>query len=145
MKYTAVCEFELLGKSREDAIAELLDLFSIGEKSRELLAVALDIREQVGATIVHKDIALPHCRSILIDKLTIAVGISAAGIPWPKKKVHTVVLFISPVKHNGPEEHIEFLGHIASCIRDSGDKIAKVSQKDELLNLLGLQLEEQGE
>lgn len=145
MKYTVLCKFELSATSREEAIAELTGLFSVGERSRGLLSGALDVREKVGATVVHKGIALPHCRSILVDKLTVAVGKSSAGIPWPEEKVNIVVLFISPVKPNEPREHFKFLGHIAGRIRDSGDEIAAVGNQDELLNLLGFELEEQGE
>lgn len=143
MKYKAFCKFELIAASREEAISEMLELFPAGEQTRGLLASGLEVREQVGATVVHKGIALPHCRSILVDRLTIAIGRSAEGIPWPLEKVHTVVLFISPVKPNGAEEHSIFLSHIARCIRDSGDRIAAVSGQQELLDLLNFQTEEQ--
>ncbi len=145
MKYAVLCKFELSAASREEAIAELLGLFPVGEKSRGLLAGALDVREKVGATVVYSSIALPHCRSILVDKLTVAVGKSQAGIPWPGEMVNTVILFVSPVKHSAPQEHSSFLGHIAGKIRNSGDRIAAAGNQDELLDLLGFQPEEQGE
>ena len=145
MKYTALCKFELSAASRAEAIIELLDLFPAGEKTQGLLAGALDVREKVGATVVQDSIALPHCRSILVDKLTIVVGKSQTGIPWPEKMVNTVVLFVSPVKPNSPQEHNKFLSHIAGKIRKSGDKIATAGNQDELLALLGFQHEEQGE
>ncbi|MCD4707002.1 MAG: PTS sugar transporter subunit IIA [Candidatus Sabulitectum sp.] len=145
MKYAVLCKFELSATSREEAIAELLALFPAGEKSRGLLAGALDVRENVGATVVHNSIALPHCRSILVDKLTIAVGKSPSGIPWPEEMVKTVILFVSSVKPSAPQEHSKFLGHIAGKIKNSGDKITAASNQNELLDLLGFQPEEQGE
>ncbi len=145
MKYTVLCEFELSATSRTEAIVEMLSLFPVGDKSRRLLATALDVREKVGATVVHDSIALPHCRSILVDKLTIVVGRSHAGISWPEERVNTVIMFVSPVKPNSPQEHTKFLGHIAGKIRKSGDKIVAAGNQDELLTLLGFQLEEQGE
>ncbi len=131
--------------SREEAITELLGLFSIGEKSRGLLAGALDIREKIGATVVHNNIALPHCRSILVDKLTVVVGRSQPGISWPEQIVNTVILFVSPVNLNAPLEHNKFLSHIAGKIKKSGDKISEVENQDELLTLLGFKLADQGE
>jgi mannitol/fructose-specific phosphotransferase system IIA component (Ntr-type) len=80
---------------------------------------------------------------ILVDRLTIAVGRSAQGIPWPLEKVYTVILFISPVKPHGAEEHSAFLAHIAGCIRDSGNRIAAAGGQQELLDLLSFQNEEQ--
>lgn len=145
MKYTVLCKFALSGASRTEAIEELLRLFKIGEKSRGLLAGALDVREKVGATVVHSGIALPHCRSILVDKLTIVVGRSETGIPWPEEKVNTVILFVSPVKVNSPQEHNKFLGHIAGKIKKSGDSIAAAGSEADILALLGFKIEEQGE
>ncbi len=57
MKYTVLSKFELSATSRHEAITELLELFPAGEKTRGLLSGALDVREQVGATIVHNNIA----------------------------------------------------------------------------------------
>lgn len=145
MKYTVSCRFELVATSRAEAITELLELFPLGQKSRDLLTGALDLREKIGATVVHEGIALPHCRSILVDKLIIVVGRSEAGIAWPEKKVNTVILFVSPVNLNSPQEHSKLLGHIASKIRKSGDEIIASGNQDELLKLLGFQHEEQGE
>ncbi len=145
MKYTVLCKFALSATSRTEVIEELLRLFNIGERARGLLAGALDVREKVGATIVHSGIALPHCRSILVDKLTVVVGRSETGIPWPEEKVNTVILFVSPVKVNSPQEHNKFLGHIASRIKKSGDSIAAAGSEAEIITLLGFQIEEQGE
>lgn len=143
MKYTALCKFDLSSSTRNDALEELLELFPFGVKTRGLLAGALEVREQVGATVVHRGIALPHCRSILVDRLTIAVGRSGKGIGWPEEKVHTVILFISPVKPNGPEEHSAFLNHIAGCIRSSGDLLESADSMERLFELLGFELSNQ--
>ena len=145
MKYTVLSKFELFATSRHEAITELLELFPAGEKTRGLLSGALDVREQVGATIVHNNIALPHCRSILVDKLTVVVGRSEAGILWPDEPVNTVILFVSPVKVNSPQEHSKFLGHIAGKIKKFGDGIATAGSQEELLKLLDFQMEEREE
>lgn len=143
MKYSALCRFVLDSGARKDAVNELLELFPFGEKTRSLLAGALEIREQVGATVVHRGIALPHCRSILVDRLSVAVGVSRGGIPWPEEKVNLIILFISPVKPNGPEEHSAFLGHIAGRIREYGDELSRVESPERLLELLDLEPEKQ--
>ena len=136
MKYTALCKFDLESGNRNDVIEELLGILPLGDKTSSLLAGALEVREQVGATVVHRGIALPHCRSILVDQLAIAVGRSEKGIPWPEEKVNTIILFISPVKPNGPEEHSAFLSHIAGCLRKSGDELASAGSIEKLFELL---------
>lgn len=143
MKYTSLCKFDIESTDRKQTVDELLQLFPFGAETSKLLAGALEVREQVGATVVHKGISLPHCRSILVDKLSIAVGRSQQGILWPEEKVHTVILFISPVKPSSPEEHAAFLSHIARRIKKSGDGIASAESAEKLLALLGFQLSEQ--
>ncbi len=143
LKYTSLCKFDLESTDRKQAVNELLNLFPFGAETRKLLAGALDVREQVGATVVHEGISLPHCRSILVDKLSIAVGRSEEGIPWPDEKVHTVILFISPVKPNSSEEHSSFLSHIAGRVRKSGDEVASADSAEKLFDLLKFQLCEQ--
>ncbi len=121
MKYTALCKFDLSSSTRNDAVEELLELFPFGVKTRSLLGRCPRGKGAGRGNGGSQGIALPHCRSILVDRLTIAVGRSGKGIGWPEEKVHTIILFISPVKPNGPEEHSAFLNHIAGCIRSSGD------------------------
>lgn len=143
MKYRSLSKFDLESRNKNDAVEELLELFPFGEQTRSLLSGALEVREQVGATVVHKGISLPHCRSILVDQLAIAVGRSSAGIPWPKEKVHTVILFISPVKPNGPEEHATFLSHIASRIAEKGDEMASADSMERLFEFLDFEFANQ--
>jgi len=141
LKYTASGKFNLASGSRKDAVEELLELFNFGEQTRNLLAGALEVREQVGATVVHRGISLPHCRSILVDKLVVAVGRSTKGVPWPEEPVHTVILFISPVKPSGPEEHAAFLSHISERIRKSGDDLEAADSMEKLFELLNFETE----
>lgn len=143
MKYTAFGKFVLESVDRNGVLEELLKLFPFGEQTAGLLYGALEVREQVGATVVHKGIALPHCRSILVDQLSIAVGRSEKGIPWPQEKVNTVILFVSPVKPSGPEDHAAFLSHIAGRIKKSGDELASAGSLEKLFELLGFKPGEQ--
>ncbi len=82
---------------------------------------------------------------ILVDKLIIAVGRSKGGISWPEDKVHTVILFVSPVSLSAPQEHTRFLSYIAGRIKKYGDGIVTAGNQEELLKLLGFQHEKQGE
>ena len=78
-----------------------------------------------------------------MDQLAIAVGRSAAGIPWPRIRCIPFILFISPVKPNGPEEHSAFLSHIAGCIKRSGNDLASADSMERLFELLDFELAKQ--
>ena len=93
--------------------------------------------------MVHDGISMPHCRSILVDDFLIAVGRSSDGVGWPDEKVKIVILFISPVKPGGPQEHSELIKHFATSLRKGGaEKLFEAEGPEELAELLGLETAE---
>ncbi|MBN2588053.1 MAG: PTS sugar transporter subunit IIA [Candidatus Fermentibacteraceae bacterium] len=120
MERQCLVKWDMSSSSREDAIAELLEKFSFQRTTKELLQTALETRETAQPTIVHEGIAMPHCRSILVDDFMIALGRSRRGIPWPDDIVSVIILFITPVKPTGPSEHMELIKHLAQTLRSGG-------------------------
>jgi mannitol/fructose-specific phosphotransferase system IIA component (Ntr-type) len=124
-------------KNREDAIAELIREFSFQKTTENLLQIALETRELAEPTIVHEGIAMPHCRSILVDDFMIIIGKSDSGIPWPEKTVNIIILFITPVKPSGPSEHMELIKHLAKTLRSGGaEKILSAESPSEAASIL---------
>lgn len=142
MRRRCVCKWGLESSDRSGAISELLSQMpDLEKRRRQLLQTALESREQAGATVVHEGVSMPHCRSILVDDFLIAVGKSADGVAWPDEKVRIVILFISPVKPGGPEEHSELIRHFASRLRDGGaEKLFDAGGPSELADMLGLEI-----
>lgn len=142
MNKSCYCVWDLQSTDRESALSELLSSVPrIGSHSREMLLKALQIREQAGATLVTPGIAMPHCRSILMDDLVIAIGRSASGIPWPEEPAGVVVMFISPVKLSGPQEHMNLIAHLANQMKTNGpEMITSADSPERLAGLLGLSL-----
>jgi len=136
------CVWNLQSTDRESALSELLSSVpGIGSHSREMLLKALQIREQAGATLVTTGIAMPHCRSILVDDMVIAIGKSDSGIPWPEEPARVVVMFISPVKLSGPQEHMNLIAHLANQMKTNGpEKITGADSPERLAGLLGLSI-----
>jgi mannitol/fructose-specific phosphotransferase system IIA component (Ntr-type) len=112
--------WSLSSTDRVSALSEVLSGLSLGKPSRELLAIALETREHAQPTIVYPGIAMPHCRSILVDDFVILLAKSAKGIPWTDDLVHLIIMFISPVKPTGPQEHMELIKHLARQLKDGG-------------------------
>ncbi len=129
--------------NREDAITELLKEFSFQKTTESLLLTALETRELAEPTVVHKSIAMPHCRSILVDDFMIIIGKSEKGIPWPEEKVTVIILFITPVKPSGPSEHMELIKHLAKALRSGGaEKILSAGSSSEAASILKFSYEE---
>jgi len=136
------CLWDLQSTDRSSTLSEMLSCVAqTGEHSRELLLRALEARELAGATIVAPGTAMPHCRSILVDDFVVVLGRSREGVSWPEERVRLIILFISPVKPSGPQEHMELIKHLAGKIGESGqEKLFKASSSKQLADMLGFQL-----
>lgn len=139
LKYSAYCVSDLKACSRSDALEELLEFIPINANSRKLIHGALEMREQAGPTTISPGISIPHCRSILVDDLTVVVGRSTGGVPWPEEPVKVMIMFISPVRPDGPHEHLAFISHIASRIKKSAEAVLNASSAESMLELLGME------
>jgi mannitol/fructose-specific phosphotransferase system IIA component (Ntr-type) len=123
----------------------MLGSIPVRERPRELLLGALESREQAGATVIQEGIAMPHCRSILVDDFEIVVGRSVRGIGWPDDSVRLVILFVSPVKPTGPQEHMELIRHLVQSIKAAGPKkLFEAGSPSEITEYLDLELIESG-
>ncbi len=135
--------WNLSSDNREDAIIELLNEFSFQKTTESLLQIALETREVAEPTLVHEGIAMPHCRSILVDDFKIVLGKSENGIPWSEEKVNIIILFITPVKPSGPLEHMELIKHLAKTLRSGGaDKILSAGSPSDAASILKFKYKE---
>jgi PTS system fructose-specific IIC component/PTS system nitrogen regulatory IIA component len=124
----------------------MLGVIPVRKQPRKLLLGALESREQAGPTVIDDGIAMPHCRSILVDDFVIVVGRSARGIRWPDDMVRLVILFVSPVKPTGPQEHMELIRHLVQAIKAAGPaKLSGAASPAEIMDCLDLELIESGE
>lgn|GEM_PF-424004 len=146
MDRSCYCLWDLQSTDRFPALQEMLALVTqLGEHSRELLLRALETRELAGATVVAPGVSMPHCRSILVDDFVIVVGRSGKGVGWPDEPVKLVILFISPVKPSGPQEHMDLIKHLAGRLGENGpEKLFAAAGAGQLAQLLGFQLAEGG-
>lgn len=137
MERQCLCNWNISSNNREGAIKELLKEFAFQKTTESLLQTALETREMAGATVVHEGIAMPHCRSILVDEFMIIIGKSETGIPWPDEQVNIIILFITPVKPSGPIEHMELIKHLAKILRSGGaEKILSAGSPAEAASIL---------
>ena len=89
----------LKAKTQVDAIAELASVMEANKfisNADSLISAAMD-RESILSTAMGNGIAFPHVRGVEGGGLTLAIGISKAGIDWAGEKVHVVVLSAIPV------------------------------------------------
>jgi mannitol/fructose-specific phosphotransferase system IIA component (Ntr-type) len=106
-------------KKKHDALEELINLVKTGGDS-ELLLETILTREELGSTGIGKGISIPHCRSLLTDKLEVAVGRSKSGIEYDaidKKPVHLLFLIVAPPQDPG-NQYLITLGKVAMICQE---------------------------
>jgi mannitol/fructose-specific phosphotransferase system IIA component (Ntr-type) len=109
----------LKSQSRDWVLKELIGLSSLGEKAQQILLVNLKQREELGSTGIGKGVAIPHCRSLLLNSLTLIVGRSKNGVDFDsidKKPARLFFLIIAP-PHDPQNQYLITLGKIAQLAK----------------------------
>ncbi|MDI6739299.1 MAG: PTS sugar transporter subunit IIA [Candidatus Edwardsbacteria bacterium] len=109
----------LRAASRDGVLKELLAMSSLGNKAQQILLVNLKQREELGSTGIGKGIAIPHCRSLMLNALTVLVGRSRAGVEYDaidKKPARLFFLIIAP-PHDPQNQYLITLGQIAQLAK----------------------------
>ena len=120
----------LKAKKKNDVIEELVGMIKTGEDA-DLLYETLLKREELGSTGIGKGIAIPHCRSLLIDKLEVAVGWSAKGVDFDsidKKPAHLFFLIVAPPQDPG-NQYLITLGRVAMICQELTKKRSAIEPK----------------
>lgn len=106
----------------------------------ELIVSTLLKREELGSTGIGKGIAIPHCRSLAVDKLEIAVGRTTKPISFnaiDKKPVSLIFLIIAPPQDPG-NQYLITLGKIVQIAKELTKKrlINKPQNPEEFISLI---------
>jgi len=110
---------ELVSRKKNDVLRELVALIRQGEGVAPLLETLMK-REELGSTGIGRGIAIPHGRSLLIDKLEIAVGRSTKGVDFSaidKKPVYLFFLVMAPPQDPG-NQYLITLGRVAMICQE---------------------------
>jgi len=105
---------ELKGRKRKEVLEELVGAIRQDRDSHLLVSTLLE-REALGSTGIGRGIAIPHGRSLIVDKLELAVGRSSAGVDFnaiDKKPVHLFFLIVAPPQDPG-NQYLITLGRVA--------------------------------
>src|SRR5665811_1327283 len=75
-------KLELESTTKDDVLKELISLLGLDEKSESILYKMLKRRENLGSTGIGKGIAIPHCRSLVVNRLRVAFGRKKDGVDF---------------------------------------------------------------
>jgi PTS system nitrogen regulatory IIA component len=133
-------ELELKGDSKDDILKELIALLGVDEKSNAMLFKMLKRRENLGSTGIGRGIAIPHCRSLVVNKLRVAFGRKRAGLDFKaidEKPVHFFFLIVAPPLEVS-NQYLPVLGKIAQFAKeqDVPERLLGLKTPGEFMRLL---------
>lgn len=114
-------KLELDGTTKDEVLKELIALLRLDEKSEGMLFKMLKRRENLGSTGIGRGIAIPHCRSLVVNKLRVAFGRKVAGVDFKaidERPVHFFFLIVAPPLEVS-NQYLPVLGKIAQFSKES--------------------------
>ena len=113
-------KLELEGTSKDEILKEMIGLLSLDEKSEGMLFKMLKRRENLGSTGIGRSIAIPHCRSLVVNKLRVAFGRKSEGVDFKaidEKPVKFFFLIVAPPLEVS-NQYLPVLGKIAQFSKE---------------------------
>lgn len=135
-----VVKLELESSSKDDVLKEMIGLLGLDEKSESILYKMLKRRENLGSTGIGKGIAIPHCRSLVVNRLRVAFGRKDSGVDFraiDEQPVHNIFLIVAPPLEVS-NQYLPVLGKIAQFSKESDvpARLGEISSPQEFLALL---------
>lgn len=133
-------KLELEAESKDDLLKELIGLLALDEKSEAILFKTVKRRENLGSTGIGKGIAIPHCRSLVANRLRLAYGRKPGGIDFNAidgQPVHHFFLIVAPPLEVS-NQYLPVLGKIAQFAKDPEvpARLEGISSPEDFLRLL---------
>ncbi|HYJ78022.1 MAG TPA: PTS sugar transporter subunit IIA [Longimicrobiaceae bacterium] len=133
-------QLDLKGESKDEVLKELIGLLGVDEKSQGILFKMLKRRENLGSTGIGKGIAIPHCRSLVVNRLRVAFGRKPGGVDFraiDEQPVHNFFLIVAPPLEVS-NQYLPVLGRIAQFAKepDVAARLGQLGQPGDFLDLL---------
>ena len=137
---TDATSLQLEASTKDEILKELVMLLALDEKSSAMLYKMLKRRENLGSTGIGRGIAIPHCRSLVVQRLRVAFGRKSNGVDFKaidEKPVYNFFLIVAPPLEVS-NQYLPVLGKIAQFAKepDVPTRLAKLENPEQFLDLL---------
>jgi nitrogen PTS system EIIA component len=134
---------DLEGGTKDEILKELIALLGLDEKSESILFKMLKRRENLGSTGIGRGIAIPHCRSLVVNRLRVAFGRKPDGVDFnaiDNQPVHYFFLIVAPPLEVS-NQYLPVLGKLAQFAKESETyrRLDEVQSPEEFLELFAQQ------
>ena len=137
---TTSVKLDLASGTKDEILRELVGLLELDEKSQAILFKTLKRRENLGSTGIGRRIAIPHCRSLVVNRLRLAYGRRSEGMEFDSidgEPVRHFFLIVAPPLEVS-NQYLPVLGKIAQFAKepDVPDKLSELKSPEGFLRLL---------
>jgi PTS system nitrogen regulatory IIA component len=135
-----VVRLDLEGQTKDEVLKELISVLGLDEKSESILYKMLKRRENLGSTGIGRGIAIPHCRSLVVNRLRVAFGRKPEGLDFraiDDQPVQNVFLIVAPPLEVS-NQYLPVLGKIAQFSKepDVTERLQQIGTPREFIALL---------
>ncbi len=133
-------DLNLPGAEKDEILRSLVALLKLGEKAEGILVKMLKRRENLGSTGIGRGIAIPHCRSLAVDRLRVAFGRKPGGVDFKaidgQLARHFFLIVAPPLEISN--QYLPVLGKIAQFAKepDVPERLDALREPKEFLALL---------
>ena len=131
---------DLKGTTKDEILGELISLLKLDEKDEATLFKMLKRRENLGSTGIGRGIAIPHCRSLVVNTLRVAFGRKKDGLDFKSiddQPARCFFLIVAPPLEVS-NQYLPVLGKIAQFSKelDVPDRLLTITSPAEFMALL---------
>jgi nitrogen PTS system EIIA component len=132
--------FDLLATSKDEVLGEMVRLLGLDARASDTLLRVLQRRESLGSTGFGRGIAIPHCRSLVANRLRVAYGHSRKGVEFHAidgRPVHNLFLIVAPPLEIS-NQYLPVLGRVAQLAKepDLPERLAALTRPEDFFRLL---------
>ena len=134
-------DLALSARTKDEVLKEMIRLLKLDEKSEGMLYKMLKRRENLGSTGIGRGIAIPHCRSLVVNNLRLAFGRRLEGVDYKsidEKPAQYFFLIVAPPLEVS-NQYLPVLGKIAQFAKDEEvvKKLGGLQTPVDFMNLVG--------
>lgn len=131
---------QLAGVTKDDVLASLVDSLGLAAPDAAFVLRVLQRREHLGSTGIGRGVAIPHCRTAVVDRLRIVFGRRQGGVDFDavdNQPVFYIFLLVAPPIEIS-NDYLPVLGRIAQLVKepDVPGRLGEVQSATEFLQLL---------
>jgi mannitol/fructose-specific phosphotransferase system IIA component (Ntr-type) len=132
--------FDLQAADKDAILGEVVRLLGLDPRASETLLRVLQRRESLGSTGFGRGMAIPHCRSLVANRLRIAYGQSRKGVEFHAmdgRPVHHIFLIVAPPLEIS-NQYLPVLGRIAQFAKepDIPSRLSALTRPEDFFQLL---------